>query len=141
MGLEDFTDIVTVFIKTADPQVVILILIFTFVLLRAVWMPHGYSPGTISLASLLIAIPVTFALSESDVATWGGRYFWGTVLKNGAVSVMAWYLVMPKVFEKWPKLLRDDPFKAEDPPHVPPVADRAAEDARKRVELKNLQGE
>lgn len=108
MGLEDFTDMLVAFTKTADPQVVILTLVLTFVLLRAVWIPHGYSTATISLASLLIAVPVTFVCSAAEETTWGGRFFWRACLQNGAVSVTAWYLIMPKVFEKWPHLLNDD---------------------------------
>lgn len=112
MGLESFTDILVAFTKTADPQVVVLILVLTFVLLRAVWMPHGFSPATIALASLLIAVPVTYAFSAAEEVSWGGRYLWRGILQNGGVSVMAWYLVMPQVFKRFPGLLNDEALSA-----------------------------
>ena len=136
MGLENFTDILVGFTKTADPQVVIVVLVFTFVLLRAIWLPHGYSRGTIVLASLIIAIPVTHTFSAAEEIAWGERYFWRAVLQNSAVSAVAWFFIMPQVFRKWPWLLRDeeDPPKAE--PSVPDVATRrAAEQKTRRTEF------
>lgn len=118
MGLEQFTDILMTFMKAADPPAVIIVLVLTFVALRAIWMPHGYSYATLSLVSLAIAVPVTYIFSVAEEATWGGRYIWRASLQNGAVSVVLWHLAIPQVFKRWPGLLKDGDFL---PQEVKPV--------------------
>ena len=108
VSLDKFFSFVASFFETADAHTVIVILILTFVVLRSVWVPRGYSYATLSLLSLFISCLITPLISTAEEMAWGGRYYWNAVLRNGTVAVVLWHIVMPQVFRRWPELLRGD---------------------------------
>lgn len=96
--------------RLADPPAVIMILVFSFVLLRVVWVPRRWRPSSLTVVALLLSVPITFLCSVSEEVTWGRRFFWRAVLQNGSVAIVIAFLSMPYLYKRWPGLLDDAPL-------------------------------
>lgn len=96
--------------RLADPPAVIMILVFTFVTFRVVWVPRHYRVATLSLVALLLSAPMTYVCSVSEEVLWGHHFFWRAVLQNGCVAIVIAFLSLPHLYRKWPGLMDDAPL-------------------------------
>lgn len=114
LQIEHLSDAGINFMRLADPPAVILILVFTFIIFRTIWIHKRYRMANLSLIALLISAPVTYLCSVSEEVLWGRRFFWRAVLQNGAVAIVFAFLILPRLYKRWPGLLEEAPLFLSD---------------------------
>lgn len=112
LSIEHFTASVWTFIRTADPGVVLTIVVLLFLCLQSRRIPFDGRETRLAVWAFLFAVPVTWLLSLAPDIDWSTRLFWRGCLQNAAVAVVLWHLLLPRFRARW-----------SSPPPGPPPKD------------------
>jgi hypothetical protein len=101
--MEGFGNALKAFLQAADLQVVLAVLVATRLVELTVLAPRGWKAYSLWFP-VLFACLFTPAFSTAPETSWGGQFFWRSVVLNGMVSAFVYYQILPRAraqYEKW----------------------------------------
>ena len=112
------------FLSAADLPTVISIAVLTYLVQISLFTRLGWDHAIVWVPFVFSFI-LTPIMSSADEVAWGGKYYYRSVMYNGAVGLFAWHVVLPQIRAKYPQWFETKGAGNETlppPPVLPPAA-------------------